>query len=109
MRTGGIQARRLRVVLGYFIAVAAVYFTVRRLDLPLAALWPSARGLWRWELLAALALFTLHGAMNAVAFGYLLRSFAPASSVRESAAESGRSWVAASCCSATGCRTGACW
>lgn len=94
MNQGTDTWRRLRLVVGYGIAVAAVYFTVRRLDLSASDLWLSISAQKGWSLLAVLFLFLLHGAMNAVAFGWLLRSFGANSSIATSASAWGVSVLA---------------
>lgn len=82
--------RLVRIALGYGIALAAIVFTLQRLDLAAADLWLPASSLGRWSVAGAFALFTLHALMNAMAFGYLLRSFEPRSSLTATAA----SWSA---------------
>lgn len=94
MNAGGHRWRRLRLVLGYGIAAAAVYFTIARFEISLAELWHSVSAQHGGIAAASLALFTLHGAMNAAAFGYLLRSFGAVSSVAANASAWGGSVLA---------------
>jgi len=83
-----------RIAVGYGIALAAIYFTMRRVELTTPDFLIAISSHWRWSTLVALTLFTLHTLMNAFAFGCLLRSFAPGSYMVSNAAAWGASVLA---------------
>lgn len=82
--------RQARMALGYGIAAAAIYFTVRRLNLSPSEIWHSISALNGWRAFLVMMVFLAHGAINAVAFGILLKSFGARTSILAGAS----SWAA---------------
>ena len=76
---------KLRVIIGYAVALAALLATISYLDLAWRSFWFHINQIPGHAFLLAAFMFLAHTIINASAYGFLLRAFNPTASVRQSA------------------------